>query len=423
MTALAATILLLAMQSTAPAVGSPPTPAASPTPAAPPTPAASPTPAPADAPAGMVWIPAGTFTMGSTDPLARPDESPRHRVTLRGFWIDVTEVTNAQFRAFVEATGYKTVAERPVDWEELKKQVPAGTPKPPDEMLAPGSLVFTQPAAYQPADDYFNWWAWTAGASWRHPQGPASSIDGRDDHPVVHIAYEDALAYCAWAGKRLPTEAEWEYAARGGLEGKVNAWGDESVDPGAGKPWRCNIWQGEFPRRNVAFDGFVRSAPVRTYPPNGFGLFDTAGNVWEWCADLYADNAYAERVRGLAPGAAVTDPKGPSKSRDPRNPHAPESRVHRGGSFLCNDSYCASYRPSARMAASPDTALEHLGFRCVKDAPAPVRPAAAGSTPEITPAAPASTPAAPAITPAAPASTPVAPAITPAAPATTPSPK
>ena len=405
MTALAATILLLAMRSTAPDVGSPPAPA----PAT--TPAASPTPAPADAPAGMVWIPAGTFTMGSTDPLARPDESPRHRVTLRGFWIDATEVTNAQFRAFADATGYKTVAERPVDWEELKKQVPAGTPKPPDEMLAPGSLGVTQPAANQPADDYFNWWTWTTGASWRHPQGPASSIDGRDDHPVVHIAHEDALAYCAWAGKRLPTEAEWEYAARGGLDGKVNAWGDESVDPGAGKPWRCNIWQGEFPRRNVAFDGFVRSAPVRTYPPNGFGLFDTAGNVWEWCADRYADNAYAERVRGLAPGAAVNDPKGPSKSRDPRNPHAPESRVHRGGSFLCNDSYCASYRPSARMAAPPDTALEHLGFRCVKDAPAPTIPA------------PATTPAAPATTPAAPATTPAAPATTPAAPATTPSPK
>jgi formylglycine-generating enzyme required for sulfatase activity len=321
--------------------------------------------------AGMVWIPGGTFVMGSTDALARADESPQHRVQVRGFWIDATEVTNAQFRAFAEATGYKTIAERPVDWEELKKQVPEGTPKPADEMLQPGSLVFTQPAPDQPADDYFNWWTWTTGANWRHPQGPTSSIEGKDDHPVVHIAYEDALAYCRWAGKRLPTEAEWEFAARGGLDGKVNVWGDEPVDPGAGKPWRCNIWQGEFPRRNLAFDGAVRSSPARRYPPNGYGLYDMAGNVWEWCADLYDARAYAERVRGLEPGAAVVDPKGPAKSRDPRNAHAPESRVHRGGSFLCNDSYCASYRPSARMAAPPDTALEHLGFRCVKDAPAP----------------------------------------------------
>ena len=352
---------------------------------------------------GMVWIPGGEFRMGSTDRLARADEQPVHRVRVRGFWMDVTEVTNAQFRAFADATGYKTVAERPVDWNELKKQVPEGTPKPPDEMLAAGSLVFTQPAPDQPAEEYFNWWTWTTGANWRHPQGPASSLEGRDEHPVVHIAYEDARAYCAWAGKRLPTEAEWEFAARGGLDGKVNAWGDEAVDPGAGKAWRCNIWQGEFPRRNFAFDGFVRTAPARTYAPNGYGLFQMAGNVWEWCADLYADNAYAERIRGLEPGAAVIDPKGPAKSRDPRNPHAPDSRVHRGGSFLCNDSYCASYRPSARMAASPDSALEHLGFRCVKDAPGPGSPPAAAAT---TPAASAITPAAPASTPAAPASTP-----------------
>ena len=331
---------------------------------------------------GMVWIPGGEFRMGSTDPLARADEQPVHRVRVRGFWMDATEVTNGQFRAFVEATGYKTVAERPIDWEELKKQVPEGTPKPADEMLQPGSLVFTPPAPDQPADDYFNWWTWTAGANWRHPQGPSSSIDGLDELPVVHIAHDDALAYCRWAGKRLPTEAEWEFAARGGLDGKVNVWGDEPVDPGPGKPWRCNIWQGEFPRRNFAFDGAVRSSRVRRYPPNGYGLYDMAGNVWEWCADLYDARAYAERVQGLEPGAVVVDPKGPAKSRDPRNAHAPESRVHRGGSFLCNDSYCASYRPSARMAAPPDTALEHLGFRCVMDAPAPrTAPASASDGP------------------------------------------
>ena len=331
---------------------------------------------------GMVWIPGGEFRMGSTDPLARADEQPVHRVRVRGFWMDATEVTNAQFRTFVEATGYKTVAERPIDWEELKKQVPEGTPKPPDEMLVPGSLVFTQPRADDPAADFTSWWSWTPGACWRHPQGPASSIEGRDDHPVVHIAHDDARAYCAWAGKRLATEAEWEFAARGGLDGKVNVWGDQSVDPGAGNAWRCNIWQGEFPRTNLAFDGSVRTAPARTYPPNGYGLYDMAGNVWEWCADLYDARAYAERVKGLEPGAAVVDPKGPATSRDPRNAHAPESRVHRGGSFLCNDSYCASYRPSARMAAPPDTALEHLGFRCVMDAPAPRTAPAPASAPD-----------------------------------------
>ncbi|MCE2880830.1 MAG: formylglycine-generating enzyme family protein [Planctomycetaceae bacterium] len=349
----------------------------------PPAPAA-PVPAPT-APEGMVWIAGGEFTMGGSDSLARPDERPRHRVRVGGFWMDATEVTNAQFRRFVEATGYKTVAERPVDWEELRKQVPEGTPKPPAAMLEPGSLVFAQPGPEQPADAYFDWWRWTTGASWRHPQGPESTIDGKDAHPVVHVAYEDALAYCAWAGKRLPTEAEWEFAARGGLEGKVNTWGDEPVVPAAGKPWRCNIWQGEFPRGNTKDDGFLRAAPVRSFAPNGYGLFDMAGNVWEWCADLYAHDAYAERVGALGAAKVVVDPKGPARSRDPRNPSAPESRVHRGGSFLCNDSYCASYRPSARMASTPDSAMEHLGFRCVKDAspdaPAP-QPAAAPAQPE-----------------------------------------
>jgi len=319
----------------------------------------------------MVWIPGGRFTMGSTDPLARPDESPKHTVEVRGFWMDATEVTNAEFRRFVEATGYKTIAERPIDWEALRKQVPEGTPKPPEEMLKPGSLVFVQPEAGERADAHVDWWRWTPGADWRHPQGPGSSIDGRDQHPAVHIAHSDALAYCAWAGKRLPTEAEWEFAARGGLEGRINAWGDEPVDPGAGKPWRCNIWQGDFPRTNFGFDGAIRSAPVRRYAPNGFGLYDMAGNVWEWCADRYSDTEYADRVKSAGAGAVIVDPKGPAKSRDPRNPHEPETRVQRGGSFLCNDSYCASYRPSARMSASPDTGLEHVGFRCVKDAPKP----------------------------------------------------
>jgi formylglycine-generating enzyme required for sulfatase activity len=312
------------------------------------------------APAGMVWIPGGEFSMGSTDPLARPDERPVHRVRVDGFWMDITEVTNAQFAEFVNATGYKTVAERPVDWAELQKQVPPGTPKPPDEMLLPGSLVFTPPNHPVNLAGYDQWWSWTTGADWRHPQGPASSIEGKDNYPVVHIAHEDALAYCAWAGKSLPTEAQWEFAARGGLDHTVNVWGDEPVDG-----TRANIWQGHFPDTNTAEDGFARAAPVKSFPPNGYGLYDVAGNVWEWCADLYRPDTYARRVLELGPDGVAANPVGPDKSYDPRNPGVPESRVHRGGSFLCNDSYCASYRPSARMACSPDTGLEHLGFRCI----------------------------------------------------------
>jgi len=312
-------------------------------------------------PAGMVWIPGGEFSMGSTDPLARPDEGPVHRVQVDGFWMDATEVTNAQFAEFEAATGYKTVAERPVDWEELRKQLPPGTPKPADEMLKPGSLVFTPPDHPVDLRGYDQWWTWTTGADWRHAEGPASSIEGRVDHPVVHIAYEDAVAYCAWAGKSLPTEAQWEFAARGGLDHKVNVWGDEPVDANRG-----NIWQGHFPDKNTEEDGFARAAPVKSFPPNGYGLYDMAGNVWEWCADLYRPDTYAQQI--LAAGGAgvvIANPKGPEQSLDPRNTSAPESRVHRGGSFLCNDSYCASYRPSARMACPPDTGLQHLGFRCI----------------------------------------------------------
>lgn len=298
--------------------------------------------------------------MGGDDPLARPDESPRHRVRVDGFYIDVHEVTNAQFAEFVRATGYRTVAERPVDWEELRKQTAPGTPQPPDEQLQPGSLVFTPPDHPVDTRQYHQWWSWTLGANWRQPEGPGSGIEGKDNHPVVQVAFEDAVAYCTWAGKRLPTETEWEYAARGGLDGRVNGWGDEPIDP-----TRCNTWQGHFPDRNTAEDGFERTAPVRSYPPNGYGLYDMAGNVWEWCSDLYRPDWYAVLVAELGPNGVAVNPTGPTRSLDPRNPYAPESRVHRGGSFLCNDSYCASYRPSARMAAPPDTALQHLGFRCV----------------------------------------------------------
>ena len=276
----------------------------------------------------MVLVPAGEFLMGSNDADARPNESPARRVTVGAFFMDRTEVTNAQFAEFVAATGYMTVAERPVDWDVLRRQVPPGTPKPADEMLQPGALVFAPPGTPVPIDDPSGWWSWTVGACWRHPEGPGSDISGRMDHPVVHVAFDDAVAYATWAGKRLPTEAEWERAARGGLEGKRFVWGDGALDPS-----RCNVWQGDFPWRNTAEDGFVRTAPVGTYAPNGFGLVDMAGNVWEWCSDKFA----------------------------------PGERVHRGGSYLCNPSYCSSYRPSARMGCTPDTALGHLGFRCVRD--------------------------------------------------------
>lgn len=341
--------------------------------------AAIPTPKPA--PPDMVWIPGGVFTMGSDAPDARPDERPAHRVRVNGFWIDRHEVTNDQFAAFVAATGYRTVAERPIDWNELKQQVPPGTPKPPDEVLQPGALVFTPPAHAVSLGDPSQWWTWTLGANWRHPAGPASSIEGKGDHPVVQVAWEDAAAYARWAGKRLPTEAEWERAARGGLDGARFGWGDDALDA-----TRCNVWQGEFPHNNTREDGFVTTAPVGSFPPNGYGLVDMAGNVWEWCSDQYAPGEYAERVAGArahraadAAGAATTpqgdpiidSPTGPSSTHDPRNPHAMDSRVHRGGSFLCNPSYCSSYRPSARMACTPDSALQHLGFRCVQDAAAP----------------------------------------------------
>lgn len=310
----------------------------------------------------MVWIPGGTFDMGSTDPLARPDESPVHRVRVDGFWMDETEVTNAQFRAFVAATGYITVAERPIDWEAMKLQMPPGSPKPPDEDLLPGAVVFTPPSRPVHLGDLSRWWAWVDGADWKHPQGPGSTIEGKDDHPVIHVAYEDAMAYCAWAGKRLPTEAEWEFAARGGLPRAVNVWGDEPVDDS-----RANTWQGTFPHDNTEADGFAGAAPVKSFPPNGFGLYDMAGNVWEWCRDLYRQDTYAVRSGVAGPGGVVENPVGPARSFDPRSPYEPEVRVVRGGSFLCNDSYCASYRPSARMANSPDTGMSHTGFRCVRD--------------------------------------------------------
>jgi formylglycine-generating enzyme required for sulfatase activity len=325
-------------------------------PAAAPVPPVGPMKEPGATPPGMAWIPGGEFTMGTDDPQAHPSEKPAHRVRVGGFWIDATEVTNAEFRRFVEATHYITTSERPVDWEVMKAQVAPGTPKPPDDQLAPGSLVFTPPDRPVPLDDITNWWKWVPGANWWHPEGPGSSIEGKDNHPVVHVSWDDAAAYAKWAGKRLPTEAEWELAARGGLESKTYAWGNE-FKPG-GKA-QANTWQGHFPESNTDADGFPRTSPVKSFPPNGFGLYDMIGNVWEWCADWYRPDAYA---LDSGPGPAI-NPTGPDRSYDPEEPFQPK-RVTRGGSFLCSENYCSNYRPSARRGTATDSGMSHLGFRC-----------------------------------------------------------
>jgi len=319
------------------------------------------------APDGMVWIPGGEFTMGSEAPYAYPNEGPAHRVSVSPFFIDRHPVTNAEFAKFVEATGYVTVAERPVDWEVVKTQVPPGTPKPPPEVLQPGSLVFRPTSGPVDLRNMANWWHWTNGASWRHPEGPGSNLDGRDRHPVVQVAWEDAAAYAKWAGKRLPTEAEWEFAARGGGEGQRYFWGDEERPDGR---WMANRWTGDFPYRNDKEDGFAGTSPVGSFPENGFGLRDMAGNVWQWCADIYHGGAFKER------SGVCCDPKGPAPGEpehplpgDPSPPDVPGvvRRVLKGGSFLCHPDYCESYRPAARRGSTPDSATSHTGFRCAKD--------------------------------------------------------
>jgi formylglycine-generating enzyme len=306
---------------------------------------------------GMVWIPGGTFLMGTNDKESFPNERPAHFVQVQGFWMDEHDVTNAEFSKFVEATGYVTTAERKIDWEELKKEVAPGTPKPDDSALAPGALVFTPTSGPVPLSDLSAWWRWVHGANWRHPEGPESSIQGRENHPVVQVSWYDAAAYAQWAGKRLPTEAEWEFAARGGLESKRYVWGDE-FKPG-GK-YMANTWQGLFPVRDSGEDGFVGTSPVGSFPANGYGLYDMAGNVWQWCSDWYRVDSHIE----AASKNVCRDPGGPAESYDPDDPYTPK-RVVKGGSFLCNPSYCESYRPSARRGTPPDTGSSHTGFRCI----------------------------------------------------------
>jgi formylglycine-generating enzyme required for sulfatase activity len=310
---------------------------------------------PGPAPEGMVWVPGGEFWMGCMKPEWK-DARPLHLVRLDGFWMDKTTVTNEEFARFVKSTGYLTVAEQKPDWDEMKKQLPPGTPKPSDEQLVPGSVVFTPPGKPVDLNEHLSWWRWQPGACWKHPEGPGSDINGRDKHPVVHVCWTDAVAYCHWAKKRLPTEAEWEFAARGGLDRKLYPWGDELKPNGK---WMANIWQGRFPYENLAEDGYITTAPVGSFPPNGYGLYDMAGNVWQWCADWYDPNTYQPKVE--------VNPQGPSISHDPREPGIPK-RVQRGGSFLCSDQYCDRYITGTRGKGAVDSGQSHVGFRCVRPA-------------------------------------------------------
>ncbi|UKJ76937.1 formylglycine-generating enzyme family protein [Azospirillum brasilense] len=300
----------------------------------------------------MVWIAGGTFRMGSERHY--PEEAPVHQVSVDGFWIDRTPVTNRQFRRFVKDTGHVTVAERPPDPRDYPGALP--------HMLKAGSLVFSPPPHPVPLDDLRQWWTFTFGANWRRPYGRGSSIRGLEDHPVVHIAYSDADAYATWAGKSLPTEAEWEYAAQGGLDGAEFAWGDELAPGGR---HMANIWQGAFPYQNTREDGYERTSPVTAYPPNGYGLYDMIGNVWEWTSDWYEPRHPAAAAK---PCCIPQNPLGGREeaSHDPCQPAIRIPRkVVKGGSHLCAPSYCRRYRPAARQPEPIDTSMSHVGFRCV----------------------------------------------------------
>jgi len=315
---------------------------------------------PNQTPEGMVWVPGGTFLQGAVahDKTAMGHEKPQHQVTVDGFFIDITEVTNSQFKKFVDATNYITVAEREVDWNELKKQLPQGTQKPHDSLLKPGSLVFKKTtSSVSNLYDFSQWWKWEIGANWKHPHGMNSSIIEKENYPVVHIAYEDALAYCKWANRRLPTEAEWEFAARGSQKNTVYFWGnDEDL-----LSKNANSWEGEFPVTNTKKDGFEGLAPVKSYASNSLGLYDMAGNVWELTSDWYNTNYYNEIDQQEL---QLKNPTGATIAYSPTNPYLQE-KIIKGGSFLCNASYCASYRISSRMGTSTDSSLEHVGFRTV----------------------------------------------------------
>jgi formylglycine-generating enzyme required for sulfatase activity len=310
----------------------------------------------------MVWVPGGEFSMGCAMPSegvctmatmnAVNDAQPVHRVYVDGFWMDTNDVTNEKFEKFVKATGYVTVAEI----APTKEQFPTA---PPENLVA-GSTVFTPTTNAVPLNDHYQWWRYVHSANWRHPTGPDSDIKGKGNYPVVQIAYADAVAYAKWAGKRLPTEAEWEFAARGGLSGKTYAWGDE-LKPG-GK-WMANIYEGQFPVKDTGEDGFAGIAPAGQFPPNGYGLFDMAGNVWQWCSDWYRPDTYA-RLKLVGGDAVVRNPRGPSASYDPGDDQP--QRVQRGGSFLCTDQYCTRYMMGTRGKGDVDTGSNHLGFRCVK---------------------------------------------------------
>jgi len=314
---------------------------------------------PASAPEGMVWIPGGEFSMGSDSaseslcgqPGVTRDAQPIHRVFVDGFWMDKTEVTNDEFEKFVKATGYVTVAERTPTQEEF--------PTAPPENLVAGSTVFTPTDHPVPLNDMFQWWRYEKGANWRHPAGPDSDLKGREKYPVVHVAYPDAEAYAKWAGKRLPTEAEWEFAARGGRAGEIYSWGN---DLKVGGKWMANIYQGRFPIQDTGEDGFAGIAPVAQFSTNGYGLYDMAGNVWEWCSDWYRPDTYATQAEA---GGVTRNPQGPDTPFDPSEP-TEKKRVHRGGSFLCTDQYCTRYMVGTRGKGEVTTGSNHLGFRCVK---------------------------------------------------------
>lgn len=295
--------------------------------------------------AKMILIPAGEFKMGST---SFDDAQPLHNVELSSFWMDEHEVTNAQFRAFVEATGYVTLAERPLD--------PADFPGVDPRMLVPGSAVFCAPKNIQGLNNHLQWWEYVPDANWRHPEGPKSSITEKESHPVTQLAYQDAEAYAKWVGKRLPTEAEWEYAAKAGKhQYETYYWGSDKKENGK---WLANIYQGDFPTHNTKEDGYEITAPVKSFPANAFGLYDMEGNVWEWCADLYRPDYYANSPK--------LNPRGPAEAYDPQEPGTVK-RVQRGGSFLCNDQYCERYKAGSRGKGEVNSPTNNVGFRCVKD--------------------------------------------------------